>query len=83
MRWRDAGKRRTEGGRGGGGRGGGGGRRRKKARMNPLDKYSSLTDDVRTSPPPPPTYEYTDIISGIDSSRPSVYTTTTTHRRHS
>lgn len=58
--------------RGGGGEGGGGGRRRKKPRMNPPDKYSSLTDDVRTSPPPLPTYEYTDIISGIDSTQPSV-----------
>lgn len=51
-------------------RGGKGGEEgRKKPRMNPPDKYSSLTDDVRTSPPPLPAYEYTDIISGIDSLR--------------
>jgi len=50
------------------------------ARMNPPDKYSSLTDDVRTSPPPLPTYEYTDIISGIDSLRGRECTTR--QRRH-
>lgn len=48
--------------------------------MNPPDKYSSLTDDVRTSPPPLPTYEYTDIISGIDSLRSRECTTR--QRRH-
>lgn len=46
------------------------------------DKYSSLTDDVRTSPPPLREYGYTDIISGIDSLRgPRVYSRQQRRRR--